>query len=536
MSSRSGAIRQPADDGSSFDISRQSPEQIAQLFARWKEQRKRLAREAEQEPGQNGSGQNSAAPQVVRFTPAARVPAQPEPEPDPEPVDGREGAPGVRQYSADFSAILTSRDQLDARRVKHLKLPAAVITAPARPAHGSGMRWTLAIAVSFIALTAAAGAAYWSQQEVASVRPPAAVAVAKPARPQPAVEQPLETQAAAPLLPAATRLPEAEPWSTALLIDTASSPPLVEASSSPPIVEVAQKPLSANHKSIQTTSSSADGPAPSVPIVQVSAEAPGDFVTSAGGSSVTAEAVHEATPPRRQAANSAERGNQRDRLQLDPGTAPTAGSASSSTTDRNGSAIASHTADGQNDPSGNGTAGGSSVGSSADASSSGGSSSNAGGSAGTGSSGASASGSNTASGASSGSGGDTSVGGASSSASGSADGSGASPGASGDTGTSADGTGTSSNGSSDGSSSGSVGGLGDAMGGAVDGDVGGVHDAVGGALGGMGKAADGIGKPDGKGKGASAGGKGKGKDKSKDKSKDKDKDKGGHKGGGKGKG
>ena len=522
MSSRSGAIRQPADDGSSFDISRQSPEQIAQLFARWKEQRKRLARDAEQEPGQNGGGQNargqnSAAPQVVRFTPAARVPAQPEPEPDPEPVDGREGAPGARRYSADFSAILTSRDQSAARRVKRLKLPAAVVTAPARPAHGSGMRWTLAIAVSFIALTAAAGAAYWSQQEVASVRPPAAVAVAKPAQPQPAVEQPLETQAAAPLLPAATRLPEAEPWSTALLIDTASSPPLVEASSSPPIVEVAQKPLSANHKSIQTSSSPASGPSPSVPMVQVSAEAPGDFVTSAGGSSVTAEAVHEATPPRRQAASSAERGNQKDRLRLDPGTAGTAGSTSSSTTDRNGSAIASRTADGQSDPSGNGTAGGSSVGSSADASSSGGgSSSNAGGSAGTDSAGASASGSADGDGSSA-------------SADGNADGSGASPGASGDTGTSADGTGTSSNGSSDGSSSGSVGG-------AVDGAVGGVHDAVGGALGGMGKAADGIGKPDGKGKGASAGGKGKGKDKSKDKSKDKDKDKGGHKGGGKGKG
>ena len=35
-------VRQPANDLVAFDISRQSPEHIAQLFARWKEQRKRL--------------------------------------------------------------------------------------------------------------------------------------------------------------------------------------------------------------------------------------------------------------------------------------------------------------------------------------------------------------------------------------------------------------------------------------------------------------------------------------------------------------
>ena len=34
-------VRQPSDLVA-FDVSKQSPEQIAQLFARWKEQRKRL--------------------------------------------------------------------------------------------------------------------------------------------------------------------------------------------------------------------------------------------------------------------------------------------------------------------------------------------------------------------------------------------------------------------------------------------------------------------------------------------------------------
>jgi hypothetical protein len=36
-------VRQRANDLVAFDISKQSPEQIARLFARWKEQRKRLA-------------------------------------------------------------------------------------------------------------------------------------------------------------------------------------------------------------------------------------------------------------------------------------------------------------------------------------------------------------------------------------------------------------------------------------------------------------------------------------------------------------
>jgi hypothetical protein len=494
MSSRSGAIRQPADDGSSFDLSKRSPEQIAQLFARWKEQRKRLARDAEREPGPDAAEQKSAAPQVVRFTPAARALAQPEPEP--QPADTREEAPGIRHYSADFSAIRTSDDRATAHRVKRLKFPAAVVTAPARPAHGSGMRWTLAIAVSFIALTAAAGAAYWSQQAVPVVRPPAAVAVAAPVQPEPVVEQPLETQTAAPFLPAATRLPEAEPWSTALLVDPASGLPSV--------VEVAQEPLSANHKSIQTTSSTASGPAPSIPMAEASAEAPGDFVTSAGGSSPTAEAVHEAAPPTRQAANSAERGNQRDRLRLDPG------SASGSTIDRNGSAAASRSAQGENDPSGNGTASGSDVGSSANAGSNGG---------------ATASGSDASSGSADG-------GGSSSSASSDVGGA-ASSGAD----NSAGGTGTSDNSSSDGNATGAAGGLGNTGGADVSGAVGGIGDAVGGELGGVGKP-EGIGKPDGKGlggKGANASGKGKGKDKSKDKDKDKGK-KGGGKGGGHGKG
>ncbi|HET9353019.1 MAG TPA: hypothetical protein VFO32_03380, partial [Sphingomicrobium sp.] len=40
-------VRQPANDLVAFDISKQSPEQIAQLFARWKEQRKRLTAPAQ---------------------------------------------------------------------------------------------------------------------------------------------------------------------------------------------------------------------------------------------------------------------------------------------------------------------------------------------------------------------------------------------------------------------------------------------------------------------------------------------------------
>jgi hypothetical protein len=568
MSSRSGAIRQPADDGSSFDISKRSPEQIAQLFARWKEQRKRLVLDAEQGAGE----QNSAAPQVVRFMPAERAAAQPDPKPAPKPANTQQAVPRDRQYSSDFSAILTSGDQAAAQQIKRLRFPAAAITAPARTGHGSGIRWSLAIAVSLIALTAAAGTVLW-EQEAPNVRPQAAAAVAAPAQPEAAVQQPAEMpteiQTAAPLLPAATRLPEAESWSVALLVDPGSG-------ALSPSVEAAQPPMTANHKSIQTTgaSTAASGPTRSGPVVQASAEEPGDFATSAGGSTPTAETVREAAPPARQAAGSAERGNERDRLRLDPALEPvpsdgvgatsiagrqsvdpgathSAGSnPGGSTAASGGGAVASPTAHGESNPSNPGTA---DAGSNPDASTGTDSAASSGRKTGSGTSestdssasSSSATGNADATDASpgakgshkggaksgasesdTGSGASSNTGGSAGGAGGNASGSEADPGASGnDSGSSAsgnaDGSGASADGAADNSSDGAVSGAG-----------GGLHDAVGGALGGAGQAAGGLGKPDGKGlggkgSGANAGGKGKGKG-----------DKGGKggKGGGKGKG
>jgi len=66
-------IRQPANDLVAFDISRQSPEQIAKMFARWKERR------AQQEPQET---QRTSWPQHLRPVPSV-VPPEADEAPEP---------------------------------------------------------------------------------------------------------------------------------------------------------------------------------------------------------------------------------------------------------------------------------------------------------------------------------------------------------------------------------------------------------------------------------------------------------------------
>src|SRR5262245_19915963 len=107
--SRSGAIRQPANDLAAFDITKQSPEDIARQFGRWKEQRKRLLSE---EPPARPQRSTRFMPVVVRRTEPAET-APPTPAVEPSAPTAAEPIPqtGAFQYSTSFANLLATHEK-----------------------------------------------------------------------------------------------------------------------------------------------------------------------------------------------------------------------------------------------------------------------------------------------------------------------------------------------------------------------------------------------------------------------------------------
>jgi uncharacterized membrane protein YgcG len=160
VTSRPDPIRQPANDLHAFDVSKRTPEQIALLFARWKEQRKRLNQRDEQ-PNAEKLPQLRPVPPIMRGkTPVSAIPAQDDP-PD-EPSDGRGAiSTGPVRYSASFTALLESR--------REPVVPPRIANTDAErpqlrrsdPPRRSKLKWVLACAASGVAVAAVAAGAVW---------------------------------------------------------------------------------------------------------------------------------------------------------------------------------------------------------------------------------------------------------------------------------------------------------------------------------------------------------------------------------------
>ena len=145
-------FRQPANDLIAFDISRQSPEQIAQMFARWKERRKRL---------QAVGSQRSSRPPHLRPVPPITHGAAREAE-EAAPTASASAEPGgpVR-YSASFESVLAAREPTLAQRVWNPDARLAKLGRPHAPRRRSRIKWALAGAASVVAAVAAG--ALWEQ-------------------------------------------------------------------------------------------------------------------------------------------------------------------------------------------------------------------------------------------------------------------------------------------------------------------------------------------------------------------------------------
>jgi hypothetical protein len=201
----SGATNEPANDLTSFDLSKHSPEQIARLFARWKEKRRRVehAEEAVPVPARDR--------RVMQGLELDSTEAE---APHSEPIAGQDSQSHPLHYSADFAAILGGGDNAAAQRIKSLKFPLSR-AGIAR----SRLRWTLAGAASVIVVTAVAGTVYWPDGPNHHRQVTAGTAEPVPA--EPAIEAASEVQTTLPFLPAVTRRAGAEPLIEQQLADVA---------------------------------------------------------------------------------------------------------------------------------------------------------------------------------------------------------------------------------------------------------------------------------------------------------------------------
>ena len=128
MTSQAGPIRQPVGDLNAFDVSKQSPEQIALLFARCKEQRKQRQHGEQPQQAERPPRLKAMAP-IVRAaaqasTPQASTPQASTPMSEKSPQAGSPcnrspaEAAGQVHYSATFAAVLATRIEPNrARRI-----------------------------------------------------------------------------------------------------------------------------------------------------------------------------------------------------------------------------------------------------------------------------------------------------------------------------------------------------------------------------------------------------------------------------------
>ncbi|HET6620620.1 MAG TPA: hypothetical protein VFG64_11825 [Dongiaceae bacterium] len=330
MSSQNGAVRQPAGDLSAFDLSKRSPEEIARLFARWKQQRKAL--QATQQPVRGAT--NAPKPRAPRFMPViAQKPAAPAAGLM-AAADPQQPGPHSPRYSAPFAAVLeTGSEAAGAGRLGKLQFGATEgvrerlssrTVNPREPlplggaSRGSKSRWVLAGAASILAVVTASGVALWHQEPSLRagwmhVQSAAPVAVAPSVPAQPRVEaapaaDPAAARMAARLLPRATRLAVPSRWPMA--VDAALMQP------ASPANEIAQVRLAPRLKpqpvAVRTAS---QGTQDGQPIGSSEGEFKADKVMPAPADhnpSAVSVAIPAASGPRSQTADESDTGTRRE--------------------------------------------------------------------------------------------------------------------------------------------------------------------------------------------------------------------------------
>ena len=159
-------IRQPANDLVAFNVNKQSAEQIANLFARWKEQRKQA-----QQPSARRTFDEQA---TDRAKPTRTVTVQHPSAQAAAPVSRSKRA-GMLEYSSEFAAVLAAprREEpvleiaLERETVRSPPTWPAVfspaVPQPASRVRSSSTRWMLAGAACVFVTTAVYGVAQWKQ-------------------------------------------------------------------------------------------------------------------------------------------------------------------------------------------------------------------------------------------------------------------------------------------------------------------------------------------------------------------------------------
>ena len=233
MTSQAGPIRQPVGDLVAFDVSRQSPEQIALLFARWKEQRKQR-HHTEQPQQAERPPRLRPVPPIVRAAAQASAPVSEE-SPQAGPPSNRPPAESAGQvrYSATFAALLTTRIEPNkALRIWNPEAGLSTLRRPNPPRRHSGLKWILAGAASVVALAIVPGGALrqpsWlpsggmqTSSDGTLATDAAVVATVTEVAPNAAPAYPMDFDMAEPFVAIATATPVAAEWPLQQMIDVA---------------------------------------------------------------------------------------------------------------------------------------------------------------------------------------------------------------------------------------------------------------------------------------------------------------------------
>jgi hypothetical protein len=189
--------RPPAHDLSAFDLSKRSPEQLAQSFARWKAQRKRPPEPARPTPLQ------------ARMDAASGVATAPDASPDEAPRSAPSKRGKLVEYSATFSALLAAGSEPTVSRAE----PPAFLARPAPARSGSSGRRLKAMSVL-------AGAASVLALAVGALLELSDGAQPTEAKPEVAQIQTRQMPVTAPIAAAATKAPDVA-WTLQRTVDLA---------------------------------------------------------------------------------------------------------------------------------------------------------------------------------------------------------------------------------------------------------------------------------------------------------------------------
>ena len=229
MTNQAKSGRPPAHDLAAFDLTKRSPEQLAQSFAHWKAQRKRSL----EEPNQPLQAQPSA---VVAKDVA----------PDPAPADeGAKPSSSKRvksvEYSATFSELLAAGSEPTVQPADRPPIAARPSLKRAR-SPGRRLRAMSVLAGAASVLALAGGALLEISDWPRSVE----------AEPEAAQIEP--QQVPAPIAAAATSAPETE-WKLQRIVDVAlmNIAPSVQAKPKPPTIQTASKAATVESKPTKPT-------------------------------------------------------------------------------------------------------------------------------------------------------------------------------------------------------------------------------------------------------------------------------------------